>query len=65
VVGQGLLVYALGHFSSLIFGLALLTQPAIAAALGWFAFGETLVWLDFVGMALVALALALARSTQD
>lgn len=65
VVGQGLLVYALKHFSALVFGLSLLTQPAIAVALGWFAFGETLVWLDFAGMALVALALVLARSTQD
>jgi drug/metabolite transporter (DMT)-like permease len=65
VVGQGLLVYALKHFSALVFGLALLTQPAIAAALGWFAFGETLVLLDFAGMALVALALALARSAQE
>ena len=65
VVGQGLLVYALKHFSALVFGLSLLTQPAIAVALGWFAFGETLVWLDFAGIALVALGLALARSTQD
>jgi drug/metabolite transporter (DMT)-like permease len=65
VIGQGLLIFALRHFSSLVFGLALLTQPAIAVALGWFAFGETLAWLDLAGMGLVALGLALARSTQD
>jgi drug/metabolite transporter (DMT)-like permease len=65
VVGQGLLVYAMRHFSPLVFGLALLTQPAIAVALGWLAFGETLVPVDFAGMAMVALGLALARSTQD
>ncbi|MGI8874782.1 MAG: EamA family transporter, partial [Egibacteraceae bacterium] len=31
VIGQGLLVFALKHFPPLIVGMALLTQPAIAA----------------------------------
>ena len=31
IVGQGLLVYSLKHFSPLVVGMALLTQPAIAA----------------------------------
>ena len=64
VVGQGLLIFALRHFSSLVFGLALLSQPAIAVAVGWLAFGEVLGWPDLLGMALVAVALALARSSQ-
>lgn len=64
VLGQGLLIFALRHFGSLVFGLALLSQPAIAAAVGWLAFGEVLGWADVLGMALVAGALALARSTQ-
>ncbi len=64
IVGQGLLVYSLGHFSALIIGLALLTQPAIAAAVGWFAFGETLGGLDVVGMVLVGAALLLARTAK-
>lgn len=64
IVGQGLLVYSLGHFSALIIGLALLTQPAIAAAVGWFAFGETLGTLDIVGMVLVGAALLLARTAK-
>ncbi|MFO1255527.1 MAG: DMT family transporter [Sphingomonadaceae bacterium] len=64
LTGQGLLVYAMRHFPPLVFGLALLTQPAIAVALGWLAFGETLVPVDFLGMAMVAAALALARSTE-
>ena len=64
VVGQGLLVFALRHFSAMVFGLALLSQPAIAVAVGWLAFGEVLGWPDLAGMALVAGALALARSTQ-
>ena len=64
IVGQGLLVYSLGHFPPLVIGLALLTQPAIAAAVGWFAFGETLGGLDIVGMVLVGAALLLARTAK-
>ncbi|MCH2487716.1 MAG: DMT family transporter [Erythrobacter sp.] len=64
IVGQGLLVYSLGHFSALVIGLALLTQPAIAAAVGWLAFGETLSGLDAMGMALVGAALILARTAR-
>lgn len=62
VIGQGLLVYALGYFPPLIIGMALLTQPAIAALSGWLAFGETLEWPDVAGMALVAAALVIARA---
>jgi drug/metabolite transporter (DMT)-like permease len=65
VAGQGLLIYAMRHFTPLVFGLALLTQPAIAVAVGWLAYGETLVMVDFLGMVMVAAGLALARSTQD
>lgn len=65
IMGQGLLIYALRHFSALVFGLALLTQPAIAVALGWALFGERLALLDLAGMVLVALGLAMARSAQD
>jgi drug/metabolite transporter (DMT)-like permease len=65
VAGQGLLIYAMRHFTPLVFGLALLTQPAIAVAVGWLAYGEALTAIDFVGMAMVAAGLALARSTTD
>jgi len=61
VVGQGLLVYSLRHFAPLAVGLALLTQPALAALAGWLAFGETLGPIDLVGMALLAAALVIAR----
>jgi drug/metabolite transporter (DMT)-like permease len=62
LIGQGLLVYALRHFSALTVGIALLTQPAVAALAGWLAFGELLGPLDFLGMALLAGALVLART---
>jgi drug/metabolite transporter (DMT)-like permease len=61
LIGQGLLVYSLRHFPPLTIGLALLTQPAVAALAGWLAFGETLAPIDLVGMALLAAALVLAR----
>lgn len=63
LVGQGLLVYSLKLFSPLVIGIALLTQPAVAALVGWLAFGEWLVPLDVVGIVLVGSALVLARVT--
>ena len=59
--GQGCLTYALPHFSPLVIGLALLLQPALSAAAGWLAFGETLTAMDFIGSALVMIALVLVR----
>lgn len=59
VLGQGLMVHALGRVSPLVIGLTLLTQPVIAALTGWLAFGETLGGTDIVGATLVGLALVL------
>ncbi len=61
VIGQGLLVYAIGSLSPLVVGLTLLTQPAISALVGWLAYGETLSPLDWVGAAAIAAALVLVR----
>jgi len=61
VIGQGLLVYSLPHFSPLVIGLALLTQPAISATIGWLAFDEALGPVDVLGMGLMAAALVIAR----
>lgn len=63
LIGQGLLVYSLGHFPPLVIGLALLTQPAIAAMIGYFAFGEVLTALDIGGMVLLGSALVVARAS--
>ena len=62
LIGQGLLVYALGHFPPLVIGVALLTQPAVAAIVGYGVFGEVLSVLDIVGMILLGSALAVARA---
>jgi drug/metabolite transporter (DMT)-like permease len=61
LIGQGCLVYALKHFSPLVIGIALLTQPAVAALVGWISFGEVLSAVDLLGVALVASALVLAK----
>lgn len=60
VLGQGLMVYSLRHFTPLLIGLSLLTQPAVAVLAGWLAFGEVLTGWDALGMALVGAALVLA-----
>lgn len=61
IVGQGLLIYALPHFSALVVGLTLLTQPAVAAMIGWLVYGERLTLLELLGGAMVAAALVLVR----
>lgn len=61
VIGQGLFTRALGRISPLVIGLALLSQPAIAALTGWLAYGETLAPIDLIGAALIATALVLVR----
>ena len=65
VIGQGLLVYALGHFRPLVIGLALLTQPAVGALAGWLAFDEVLGLADVLGMILIAAALVLAKRGEE
>ncbi len=59
IIGQGLMIYALGHLSPLVIGLALLVQPLVAATIGWLAYGERLTLLDATGAVLVAAALVL------
>lgn len=61
VIGQGLLVYALGALPPLVVGLTLLTQPAISALVGWLVYGETLSPFDWVGAVAIAVALVLVR----
>ncbi len=64
LIGQGLLVFSLGHFPPLVIGLALLTQPAVAALIGYARFGEVLMPLDVVGMVLLGSALVVARASR-
>lgn len=61
VVGQGLMIYALGHLPPLVVGIALLSQPVVAGTVGWIVYDERLGAPDLIGAALVAVALVLVR----
>ena len=61
LVGQGLMTYALGQLPALVIGLALLTQPVVAAAIGLAVYGERLGAADLIGAVMVAVALVLVR----
>jgi len=61
VLGQSLLVYAIGSLPPIVVGLTLLTQPAISALFGWIAYEETLSPLDWLGAFAIAGALVLVR----
>jgi drug/metabolite transporter (DMT)-like permease len=64
IIGQGLMIYALGRLTPLVIGIALLIQPVVAGTIGWIAYGERLGLPDMVGVALVAAALVLVRRGQ-
>jgi drug/metabolite transporter (DMT)-like permease len=61
VIGQGLLVYAVGYLSPVVVGLGLLAQPAAGAVIGRLAYGETMSLADAAGAVLIAAALVLIR----
>jgi len=61
VLGQGLMIYAIGHLPPLVVGIALLSQPIVAGTVGWIVYGERLGVADLIGAALVAVALVLVR----
>lgn len=65
VVGQGLMIYALGRLSPLVIGLTLLTQPVVAAAIGWSVYGERLGVADAAGAVMIAVALVLVRRAPE
>ena len=61
VIGQGLMIYAIGRLSPLVVGIGLLLQPIVAAAVGWLAYDERLGPVEAVGAVLVAIALVMVR----
>jgi len=61
VIGQGLVVYAVGHLRPIVVGLTLLVQPAIATTIGALRFGEVPGIAEIGGAALVVAALVLVR----
>lgn len=61
IVGQGLLVYAIGHLPPLVIGVGLLTQPIVSAVIGWTLYDERLGAIDIIGAVAIAVALVLVR----
>jgi drug/metabolite transporter (DMT)-like permease len=61
ILGQGLMIYAIGRVAPILFGITLLIQPIISATYGWIVFGERLAGLDWIGAGLIAIALILVR----
>ena len=61
IIGQGLMIFALGQMSPMVIGIALLTQPVMAATIGWVWYGERLDSVDMIGAVAVAVALVLVR----
>ena len=61
VIGQGLLVYAMGYLSPVIVGLCFLTQPLASAIVGWAVYDERLSAGDGLGALLICAALLLIR----
>ena len=61
LIGQGLLVYAMGHLSPVVVGLCFLTQPVASAAIGWAVYDERLSAGDALGALLICAALVLIR----
>ncbi len=64
VIGQGLLVYAMGYLSPVLVGLCFLTQPVAAAAIGWMVYGERLSIGDGIGALLICAALVMIRAPE-
>ncbi|MBY0583706.1 MAG: DMT family transporter [Sphingomonas sp.] len=61
VLGQGLMIFAIGRLSPLVMGIALLIQPIVGATIGWSIYGEQLGLADLTGAMMVAVALVLVR----
>lgn len=61
LIGQGLMIYALGKLTPMIMGIGLLVQPVVGASVGWLVYRERLGAADLVGAVLVAIALVLVR----
>ena len=63
VIGQGMMIYAMGHLSPMVIGLGLLMQPFIAALIGSLYYDERMGMLDILGGLAICAALVLVRAS--
>jgi len=64
VIGQGLMLYGVARTAPIVVGLMLLSQPVIAAAMGWTLYGERLSLLDAIGAVAIGIAVLLVRDAR-
>jgi drug/metabolite transporter (DMT)-like permease len=65
VIGQGLLVYAVGLLPPIVVGLGFLIQPLVAAIIGILIYAERLAPADIAGAIAIAAALILVRKADS
>ncbi|NJC34908.1 drug/metabolite transporter (DMT)-like permease [Sphingomonas jejuensis] len=61
LLGQGFLVYAMGHVRPVVVGVAFLLQPIMSAVIGWVVYAEAMGAADLVGASAIAAAIVLVR----
>jgi drug/metabolite transporter (DMT)-like permease len=64
IIGQGFMIYAVGRVSHLLFGITLLLQPIVSAIMGLAWYGEALSTLDWMGAALIGLAMVIVQQPE-
>jgi drug/metabolite transporter (DMT)-like permease len=61
IIGQGLILFAVGRVPPIVVGLMLLVQPVVGTAIGWVIYGEALTAADAIGAIGIAIAVLLVR----
>ncbi len=64
IIGQGLMIYAIGRVAPLLFGVTLLIQPIVAMAIGWIVYDEAMGVADGAGAVLIGLAMVIVREAK-
>lgn len=64
IIGQGMILFAVGRLAPIVVGLMLLTQPIVGAAIGWVVYGEQLTLFDVIGGIGIAAAVLLVRDSR-
>ncbi len=64
IIGQGLMIYAVGRVAPLLFGITLLLQPMVSALIGWHSYNEPLALADWIGAGLIGLAMVIVRQPE-
>jgi drug/metabolite transporter (DMT)-like permease len=59
LVGQALLIFALGHFNPVAIGIAFLIQPVVGGIIGWAGYAEVPALPDMLGALCISAAILL------